>query len=64
MSTSVSTGPQRIAQIVHCRERRRSESSSLEDDDDPPWDIFVANTHLSYPGNLDLVVNKRRQANK
>ena len=60
-STSVSTGPQRIAQIVHCRERRRSGSSDL---DDPPRDVFVANAHLSYPGDPDPNVNERRQANE
>ncbi|KAL3788553.1 hypothetical protein ACHAW5_009399 [Stephanodiscus triporus] len=60
-STSVSTGPQRIAQIVHCRERRRSGSS---DCDEPPRDVFVANAHLSYPGDPDPNVNGRRQANE
>ena len=67
-SVSVSTGPQRIAQIVHCRERRRrsagGSSSSGEDDDDPPRDVFVANAHLSYPGDPDPVVNERRQADE
>ena len=60
-SKFVTTGPQRIAQIVHCREKRLT-SSNRARDDDPPRDVYIANAHLSYPGDADPNVNERRQA--
>mmetsp|Transcript_28704 Transcript_28704/g.65316 ORF Transcript_28704/g.65316 Transcript_28704/m.65316 type:complete len:384 (-) Transcript_28704:59-1210(-) len=56
-SEKVLTGPQRIAQIIHCRERCREGSSSRE-----KRDVFIANSHLSFPGDADQDVNDQRQA--
>lgn len=52
-SSKVLTGPERIAQIVHCKEKHESGSGR---------DVFVANTHLSFPKDVDQVKNDRRQA--
>ncbi|KAL7484345.1 hypothetical protein ACHAW6_009984 [Cyclotella cf. meneghiniana] len=52
-SSKVLTGPQRIAQIVHCRERGQASAGR---------DVFIANTHLSFPKDEDQVKNDRRQA--
>jgi len=49
-SHSVSTGPQRIAQIVHCRERNGDQRS-----------VIIGNTHLSFPGGPCPIKNKRKQ---
>lgn len=57
-STSVLTGPQRIAQIVHCRERRKTTTNEATA---TPRDVFLANSHLSYPGHPDPIVNDKRQ---
>ena len=48
-STNVLTGPQRIAQLVHCREKGTKR------------DVFLANSHLSFPGDVDPMVNDERQ---
>ncbi|KAL9189668.1 hypothetical protein ACHAXT_009343 [Thalassiosira profunda] len=53
-SGNVLTGPQRIAQIVQCREKCSSGGGGR--------DVFIANSHLSYPGDEDPVVNDQRQA--
>lgn len=53
-SSKVLTGPERIAQIVHCKER--------DNDGGAVRDIFIANTHLSFPKDADQVKNDRRQA--
>mmetsp|Transcript_3176 Transcript_3176/g.7513 ORF Transcript_3176/g.7513 Transcript_3176/m.7513 type:complete len:449 (-) Transcript_3176:139-1485(-) len=50
-SEQVLTGPQRIAQIVQCKEK-------CEDG----RDVFLANTHLSFPHDEDSRRNDRRQA--
>jgi endonuclease/exonuclease/phosphatase family metal-dependent hydrolase len=50
-SSKVLTGPERIAQIIHCKER--DDTSSGRD---------VANTHLSFPKDEDQNKNDRRQA--
>lgn len=52
-SSKVLTGPERIAQIVHCKEKG---SSGCE------RDIIIANTHLSFPKDEDKIKNDRRQA--
>lgn len=57
-STSVLTGPQRIAQIVHCRERIKKTNIEAST---TPRDVFLANAHLSYPGHPDPIVNDKRQ---
>jgi hypothetical protein len=60
-STSVQTGPQRIAQIVHCRERIKTTNPNNEATKTTPRDVFLANAHLSYPGLPDPVINDKRQ---
>ena len=50
-SEKVLTGPQRIAQIVQCKEKC-----------DNKRDVFIANTHLSFPRDEDSRSNDRRQA--
>ena len=52
-SFKVLTGPQRIAQIVQCKERGNASDGR---------DVFIANTHLSFPKDEDQVKNERRQA--
>ena len=52
-SSKVLTGPERIAQIVHCKEKDHSGTGR---------DVFLANTHLSFPKDEDQVKNDRRQA--
>eukprot|EP00581_Thalassiosira_minuscula_P013838 CAMPEP_0183734922 /NCGR_PEP_ID=MMETSP0737-20130205/45169_1 /TAXON_ID=385413 /ORGANISM="Thalassiosira miniscula, Strain CCMP1093" /LENGTH=393 /DNA_ID=CAMNT_0025968541 /DNA_START=145 /DNA_END=1326 /DNA_ORIENTATION=+ len=52
-SEKVLTGPQRIAQIVQCRERCS---------DGEGRNVFIANSHLSFPGDQDPVINNQRQA--
>ena len=54
-SDKVLTGPQRIAQIIQCRER-------CSDPGQEGRNVFIANSHLSYPGHEDPVVNDQRQA--
>ena len=54
-SENIVTGPQRIAQIIHCKERC---SYAGEDG----RHVFIANTHLSFPGNADPTMNNMRQA--
>jgi hypothetical protein len=49
----VSKAPTRISQSVHCRERGGAGR-----------DVFLANSHLSFPGNADPFINHQRQANK
>ena len=56
-SEKVLTGPQRIAQMIHCRERCLGGSASGE-----KRDVFIANSHLSFPGDADQDVNDQRQA--
>lgn len=51
-SSPVLTGPQRIAQIVQCRERGS----------DGRRRVTIANAHLSFPGGPDPVANVRKQA--
>jgi len=50
-STKVQTGPQRIAQVVQCRERSNGKRP-----------VLLGNAHLSFPGGPDDVANARRQA--
>ena len=52
-SSKVLTGPERIAQIIHCKEKDNSGSGR---------DVFLANAHLSFPKDEDQVKNDRRQA--
>ena len=47
-SKAILTGPQRIAQLVHCR-------------DACDRSVVLANAHLSFPGQPDARVNERRQ---
>ena len=54
-SEKVLTGPQRICQIVQCRERCPEGEGR---------NVFIANTHLSFPGHEDADVNDQRQANE
>lgn len=56
-SEKVLTGPQRIAQIVHCKERNYDEASG-----GAGRDVFIANTHLSFPKDSCSRKNDRRQA--
>ena len=56
-SDKVLAGPQRIAQMIHCRERCGEGSSSGD-----KRDVFIANSHLSFPGDADQDVNDQRQA--
>jgi endonuclease/exonuclease/phosphatase family metal-dependent hydrolase len=53
-SGRVLTGPQRIAQIVQCRERCTNGSAGRN--------VFIANSHLSFPGDDDARINDKRQA--
>jgi len=50
-SDKVLTGTQRIAQIVQCREKCKDGSR----------DVFISNSHLSYPGHEDQDINNKRQ---
>ena len=52
-SEQVLTGPQRIAQIIQCRERLPNKDCGR--------DVFIANSHLSFPGDKDPAVNNERQ---
>ena len=54
-SEKVLTGPQRIGQIVQCRERCPEGEGR---------NVFIANTHLSFPGHKDADVHDQRQANE
>lgn len=54
-SRKVMTGPQRIAQIVHCEEKSKVKDSKKRN-------VLVANTHLSFPGGQDENYNARKQA--
>ena len=56
-SEKVLTGPCRIAQIVQCRER----CSSI---DGEGRNVFIANSHLSFPGDEDQDINNQKQANE
>jgi endonuclease/exonuclease/phosphatase family metal-dependent hydrolase len=49
-SHKILTGPERIAQLVQCRDRKTQRT------------VLIANTHLSFPGSPDLKLNQRRQA--
>jgi len=51
-STKVLTGPSRIGQLVHCRDRNTKR------------DILIGNSHLSFPGHPDPSINDRRQAHE
>lgn len=51
-SSKALTGPQRIAQIIQCRERSP---------DGKGRHVFLANSHLSFPGDEDAEVNEDRQ---
>lgn len=55
-SAKILTGPQRIAQIIHCKER-----SSYTTGEEGRH-VFIANSHLSFPGDVDPTVNDMRQA--
>ena len=50
-SSMLKTGPQRIAQIVTCKEKGRSNRH-----------VIIGNSHLSFPGLLCSIANERRQA--
>lgn len=50
-SQKILTGPQRIAQIVHCQEQNSDQRH-----------VLFANTHLSFPGGPDDLKNARKQA--
>ncbi|KAL7507757.1 hypothetical protein ACHAXN_009040, partial [Cyclotella atomus] len=52
-SHQVSTAPTRISQLVHCRERGGAGR-----------DVYLANSHLSFPGHADPFINDQRQANE
>ena len=54
-SDKVLTGPQRIAQIIQCRERIPNSGAGGRD-------VFIANSHLSFPGDKDHTINSERQA--
>lgn len=54
-SAKILTGPQRIAQIIHCKEK-----SSYAGEEGRH--VFIANSHLSFPGDVDPTVNNMRQA--
>ena len=49
-SDQVMTGPQRIAQIIQCRENGEGGRH-----------VFIANSHLSFPGDKDPIINNERQ---
>lgn len=50
-SSQIRTGPQRIAQVVECRERTNEQRT-----------VLLGNAHLSFPGGPDPIANERRQA--
>ena len=50
-SSRICTGPQRIAQIVHCREKYGDKRN-----------VIIGNTHLSFPGGPCQIQNERKQA--
>ena len=54
-SSKIVTGPQRIAQIIQCKERGSFGEGRH---------VFIANSHLSFPGDIDPRVNDLRQANE
>ncbi|KAL7536763.1 hypothetical protein ACHAXR_007381 [Thalassiosira sp. AJA248-18] len=54
-SEKVLTGPQRIGQIIQCRERCSAGEGR---------NVFIANSHLSFPGDQDPVKNDQKQANE
>ena len=54
-SEMVRTGPQRIAQIVHCEERINHNRKNQRL-------VLIANAHLSFPGGPCSVKNSRKQA--
>ncbi len=53
-SDKVLTGPQRIAQIIQCRER-------LPNNKEGGRHVFIANSHLSFPGDKNPTINNERQ---
>ena len=53
-STSIVTAETRICQLVHCRERN--------DPGGKGRDVYIANSHLSFPGHDDPLINEERQA--
>lgn len=55
-SYQVSTGPTRISQLVHCRERCIDGSVGRT--------VYLANSHLSFPSDENPFVNDERQANE
>jgi len=55
-SDKILTGPQRIAQIIQCRERCSDTGEGRN--------VFIANSHLSFPGDQDPLINNQRQANE
>lgn len=55
-SKKILTGPQRIAQIIQCRERCSDTGEGRN--------VFIANSHLSFPGDPDPLINNQRQANE
>lgn len=57
-SDRVVTGPGRIAQLVHCRERRGGDGAGAG------RHVFLANAHLSFPGDADDGLNQQRQADE
>lgn len=50
-SLPIITAPQRIAQLVHCRDKENRY-------------FGIANVHLSFPSSSDMLVNERRQTNE
>jgi hypothetical protein len=54
-SEKILTGPQRIAQIIHCKERCAYAGEEGRH-------VFIANSHLSFPGDADPTINDMRQA--
>lgn len=62
-STQIRTGPQRIAQIVQCREVARNQNIHRESGGENNGRmVLLGNAHLSFPGGPDAVANERRQA--
>ncbi|KAL3797728.1 hypothetical protein HJC23_000273 [Cyclotella cryptica] len=55
-SDKVLTGPQRISQLVYCKEKVVHGSIGRG--------VYFANSHLSFPGDIDPVVNDERHANE
>jgi len=65
-SQKILTGPQRIAQIVHCQERlceasKDSKRQNEKKNHPNMRHVFLANTHLSFPGGPDDIINARKQ---